>query len=167
MKKNDDMQEQDVSSSVAPRDDDDTWIVRKLAKALYHGTSKSTLVNDKSVSVATDSPPSPALTAVDHNDDLYSRHQPPTTKSRRTIRSCLSALLMVVIGTLVALAFILIGVGSALTGNEDQNDHSATFAMPSAADADNDVSNPSSISTIYTTSSSTTTTTFIQPAPSL
>lgn len=159
------MQEQDVSSSVAPRDDD-TWIFRKIAKALYHGTSNSTLVNDKDVSIATDSPPSPALTAVDHHDDLYSRRQPSTTKSRRTTRSCLSALLMVVVGTLVALAFILIGVGNALTGNDDQNDNSATFSMPSAAGADNDVPNPASISTIYTTttSSTSTTTTFMQSA---
>lgn len=160
------MQEQDLSSSVAPRDGDDIWIFRKIAKTLYHGTSNSTLVNDKNVSVATEPPPSPALTAVDHqNDDFYSRRQPSTTKPRRTTRSCLSALLMVVVGTLVALAFILIGVGSALTGNDDQNDTSATFAMPSAADANNDASNPSSIFTIYTTSSSTTTTTaLMQPS---
>lgn len=166
-KANDDMQEQDVSSSVAPRDGDDIWIFRKLAKTLYHGTSNSTLVNDKNVSVATEPPPSPALTAVDHqNDDFYSRRQPPTSKSRRrTTRSCLSALLMIVVGTLVALAFILIGVGSALTGNDDQNDTSATFAMPSAADADNDASNPLSISTIYiTSSSSSTSTALMQPS---
>ncbi|KAI9314853.1 hypothetical protein BX666DRAFT_2113679 [Dichotomocladium elegans] len=78
---------------------------------------------------------SPAMTAV---EGYITEYNTPS-KHRRTTRSYLAALLVIIIGTLLALTFILIGIGKALssssaTGKSNNDDSFNSSTITSSED---------------------------------
>ncbi|KAI8138558.1 hypothetical protein BJV82DRAFT_673502 [Fennellomyces sp. T-0311] len=75
-------------------------------------------------------PPSPVSTAVAEEDvDGFYLNDRPPYENRRSAKSCLAAMFMITIGTLLALAFIMIGLGKALTTTMPNDTITSSVAM--------------------------------------
>lgn len=73
---------------------------------------------------------SPGSTAVgDDDDEERQGYFGATTKKKRSPRGWVAAVMMIVVGALIAITFVLVGLGKALDGNEPSKQHTTTTVV--------------------------------------
>ncbi|KAI9491879.1 hypothetical protein BDB00DRAFT_873909 [Zychaea mexicana] len=102
-------------------------------------------------------PASPVSTAVGEEDEVpngfYLNEYDPLNQEqrRRSAKNCLVAMFMITIGTLLALAFILIGLGKALTSAKPDNRKSASITATATTTPATTTTNSQSVLTSAST----------------
>ncbi|KAI9254482.1 hypothetical protein BDA99DRAFT_540237 [Phascolomyces articulosus] len=177
-------QKQAGSSSSSGSGSAFTQLFRRVSNAMHGNTA--TVAQDRQPEQEYDEkereqPPSPVSTAVDeeneHRDEEHtgrfylnqndqslnqengSSSSSPSPPQRRSAKSCLVAIFMITVGTLLALAFILIGLGKALSAKDELTGTTTSSVIPTPSISSSYYNSMSSSSSLLRVSATVTTNT--------